>query len=237
MTAYGSAEQLSLARDHYLSTSKPLSLTEKIAQLHLQTGQFFDLIPEPAGAFISSEFFSKKEEALVMSFSADERHQWLSEGHRTMLHFGFRYNAESKEVEPFEPTPPEFIEAIGLQAFSACAQVLPSSLLCPKMWSVARYEPGSGLESHVDVPQLGPYVLDGSFGSGGEMVFGPRPLPGSNLFKKRQKVFLQRRSLLLSSGEAATSGNTKSQPATMTQWRSGTFPKTPGYPLSSVTLV
>ena len=41
VTAYGSAEQLSLARDHYLSTSKPLSLTEKIAQIHLQTGENF----------------------------------------------------------------------------------------------------------------------------------------------------------------------------------------------------
>ena len=201
-TAYGSAEQLSLARDHYLSTSKPLSLTEKIAQLHLQTGKVFDPIPEITGAFISNEFFSEEEEALVMSYSADENHQWLSEGHRTMLHFGFRYNPESKEVEPFEPTPPEFIQAIGLRAFSACAQVLPSSVLCPNMWSVARYEPGSGLRSHVDVPQLGPYVLDGSFGSGAEMVFEPRPLPGSTLFRKRQKVFLQRRSLLLIFGEA-----------------------------------
>ena len=182
-TAYGSAEQLSLARDHYLSTSKPLSLTEKIAQLHLQTGKVFDPIPEITGAFISNEFFSEEEEPLVMSYSADENHQWLSAGHRTMLHFGFRYNSESKEVEPFEPTTHEFIQAIGLRAFSACAQVLPSSLLCPNMWSVARYEPGSGLRSHVDVPQLGPYVLDGSFGSGAEMVFEPRPLPRSTLFK------------------------------------------------------
>ena len=38
-TAYGSAEQLGLARDHYLSTTKPLSLTEKVAQLHLQRGK------------------------------------------------------------------------------------------------------------------------------------------------------------------------------------------------------
>ena len=64
------------------------------------------------------------------------------------------------------------------------------------------YEPGSGLRSHVDIPQLGPYVLDGSFGSDTEMVFEPRPLPGSNLFKKRQKVFLQRCSLLLIFREA-----------------------------------
>ena len=168
-TAYGSAEPLSLARDHYLSTSKPLSLTEKIAQLHLQTKKIIDPIPEITGAFISNEFFSEEGEALVMSFSADEDHQWLSEGHRTMLHFGFRYNPETKEVEPFEPTPPEVIQRIGLRAFLACAQVLPSSLLCPNMWSLARYEPGSGLMSHVDVPQLGPYVLDGSFGSGAEM--------------------------------------------------------------------
>ena len=129
-TAYGSAKQLRLARNHHLSTSKPLPLTEKIAQLHLQTGKIFDPIPEIAGAFISNEFFSEEEEALVMSLSADENHQWLSEGHCTMLHFGFRYNPESKEVETFEPTPPEFIQAIGLRAFSACAQVLPSSLLC-----------------------------------------------------------------------------------------------------------
>ena len=137
-----------------------------------------------------------------MSFSADENHQWLSEGHRTMLHFGFRYNPESKEVERFELTPPEFFQAIGLRAFSACAQVLPSSFLCPNMRSVPPYKPGSGLRSHVDVPQLGTYVLDGSFESGAEMVFEPRPLPGFVLFKKRQKVFLQRRSLLLIFGKA-----------------------------------
>ena len=34
------------------------------------------------------------------------------------------------------------------------------------------------------------------------MVFEPRPLPGSTLFKKRQEVFLKRRGLLLISGEA-----------------------------------
>ena len=38
-------------------------------------------------------------------------------------------------------------------------------------------------------------------------------------------------------GKPATNGSTKSQLATMTQWRSGAFPETPGYPLSSVTLV
>ena len=185
-----------------MSTSKPLSLTEKIAQLHLQKGKIFDPIPEITGAFIANKFFTEDEEALVMSFSTDEDQQWLSEGHRTMLHVGFRYNPESKQVEPFEPTPPEFTQALGLRAFSACAQVLPSSSLCPNMWSVARYEPGSGLRSHVDIPQLGTYVLDGSFGSGTEMVFEPRPLPGSTLFKRRQKVFLQRCSLLLIFGEA-----------------------------------
>ena len=137
-----------------------------------------------------------------MSFSKNEDHFWLSEGHRTMLHFGFRYNSESEEVEPFEPTSAEFIQALGLRAFSACAQVLPSPSSCPNMWSVAMYEPGSGLRSHVDIPQLGPYVLDSSPWSGTEMVFEPRPLPGSNIFKKRQRVFLQRRSLLLIFREA-----------------------------------
>ena len=196
-TACGSAEQLALARDHYLSTSKPLSLTEKVAQLHLQTGKIFDPIREIAGAFIANEFFSEDKESLVMSFSKNEDDFWLSEEHRTMVHFGFRYNPESKEVEPFEPTPSEFIQALGLRAFSACTQVLPSPSSCPHMWSGARYEPSSGLRSHVDIPQLGPYVLEGSFGSGTKMVFEPHPVPESNLFKKRQKIFLQRRSLLL----------------------------------------
>ena len=159
-------------------------------------------MPEIAGTFVSNEFVSEEEEALLMSFSADENHQWLSEGHRSMLHFGFRYNPESKEVEPFQPTPPQFFQEMGLRAFSVCAQVLPSSFSCPNMWSVARDEPGSCLRSHVDVPQLGPYVPDGSFGSGAEMIFEPRPLPGSTLLKKKQKVFLQRRSVLLIFGEA-----------------------------------
>ena len=39
------------------------------------------------------------------------------------------------------------------------------------------------------------------------MVFEPLPLPRSNLFKKRQKVFLQRRSLLLIFGEARDKWN------------------------------
>ena len=137
-----------------------------------------------------------------MSFSKNGDNFWFSEGQGTMLHFGFRYNPDSKEVEPFEPTPPELIQALRLQAFSACAQVLPSPSSCPNMWSVARYEPCSGLRSHVDIPQSGPYVLDGSFGSGTEIVFEPRPPPGSNPFKKRQKVFLQRRSRLLIFGGA-----------------------------------
>ena len=201
-SAYGSAEQLGLAREHYLSTSKPLSITEKVAQLHLQTGKISDLIPEIPGAFIANKFFSEDEESLVMSFSKNEDHFWLSKGHRTMLHFGFRYNPESKEGETFEPTLPEFIGALGLGTFSACAQVLPSPSSCPNMWSVARYEPGSTLRSHVNIPQFDPYVLDCSFGSGTELVFEPRPLPGSHLFTRRQIVFLQRRSLLLILGEA-----------------------------------
>ena len=200
-SAYGSAEQLGLARDHHLSKSKPLSLTEKVAQLHLQTGKIFDPIPKIPGAFIANDFFSEDEEFYVMSFSRNEAHFWLSKKHRTMLHFRFRYNPESKEVEPSEPTPPEFTQALGLQAFPACAQVLPSPSSCPNMWSVARYEPGSSLRSYVDIPQLGSYVLHGSFGSGTEKVFEQRPLPGSNLFNKRQKVFLQRRSPLLIFGK------------------------------------
>ena len=217
-TAYGSAEQLGPARDHHLSTSKPLSLRVQVAQLHLQTGKIFDHIPETAGAFIANKFFSEDEESLVMSFSTNECHFWLSEGHRTMFHFRFRYNPGSKEVEPFELTPPEFIQALGLRGFSACAQVLPSPSSYPNMWFVARYEPGSGLRSDVDILQLGHYVLDGSLWSGTDLGFEPRPLPGSNLFKERQKIFLQRRSLLLIFGEARDKWKHQTPtPATTTQ--------------------
>ena len=69
VSAYGSAEQLGLVRDHYLSTRKPLSLTEKVAQLHLQTAKVSDQIPEIPGALIANEFFSENEESLVMSLS------------------------------------------------------------------------------------------------------------------------------------------------------------------------
>ena len=145
-----------------------------------------------------------------MSFSKNEDHFWLSQGHRTMLHFGFRYNPESKEGETFEPTPPEFIQALGVQAFSACAQFLPSPSSCSTVWSVSRYEPDSGLRSHVDFPQLGPYVLNGSFGSGTEMVFEPRPLPDPTFLRKDKKSSYNGAACSSFLKNPVTSGSTRS---------------------------
>ena len=69
------------------------------------------------------------------------------------------------------------------------------------MWSLAEYEPGSGVKSHVDVAALGSYVLSRSFGSGAGIVFEPRPFPNTGPPKGKRRIFLQRRSLLLLTGD------------------------------------
>ena len=72
----------------------------------------------------------------MLSFSKNDKHPWCSKGKRHVLHFGHRYDPESKEVESHEQLPLQFLQALGLRAFKACAQVLPSLSLHPNMWSV-----------------------------------------------------------------------------------------------------
>ena len=56
--AYGSAEQLAHARDHYLADNKPLSLTDKVECLNLHSNDCFSAILEVNGAFLAPDFFS-----------------------------------------------------------------------------------------------------------------------------------------------------------------------------------
>ena len=76
------------------------------------------------------------------------------------------------------------------------------SLPPANMWSLAEYEPGSGVKNHLYVAALGSYLLSGSFGSGGGIVFEPRTFPNTGPPTGKKRIFLQRRSLLLLTGDS-----------------------------------
>ena len=68
---------------------------------------------------------------------------------------------------------------MSLRAHESAVVHTPCSLPPANMWSVAEYEPGSGVKGHVDVAALGNYLLSGSFGSGAEIIFEPRSFPNT----------------------------------------------------------
>ena len=55
--AYGSAEQLKVARDHYLTTINPLTLTEKVSQPAVHDSDDWEPIEGLPGAFLALDSF------------------------------------------------------------------------------------------------------------------------------------------------------------------------------------
>ena len=86
---------------------------------------------------------------------------------------------------------------MSLRAHESAVLHTQCSLLPANMWSIAEYEPGSGVNGHVDVASLGSYLLGWAFGSGAEIVFEPRHFPKTGPPNGKKRIFLQRRSLLL----------------------------------------
>ena len=91
---------------------------------------------------------------------------------------------------------------MSLRAHESAVTHTQCSLPPANMWSLAEYEPGSGVKSHLDVAALGSYLLSGSFGSGAEIVFDPKPFPNTGPPKGKKRIPLQRRSLLPLTGDS-----------------------------------
>ena len=91
---------------------------------------------------------------------------------------------------------------MSLRAHESAVTHPQCSLPPANMWSLAEYEPGSGVKSHVDVAALNSYLLSRSSSSGAEIVFEPRPFPNTGPPKGKKRIFTQRRSLLLLTGDS-----------------------------------
>ena len=200
--AYGSAEQLKVANEHYLTPINPLTLTEKVSQLAVQDSDDWETIEGLPGAFLAPDFFSEDRESLVTAWAEDPELDWSEEGQRCLIHHGHTYDPKLKSVTAVDRHPPDFVAAMGLQAHESALTHTQCSLPPANMWSLAEYEPGSGVKSHVDVGAPGSYLLSGSFGSGAEIVFEPRPFPNTGPPKGKKRIFLQRRPLLLLTGDS-----------------------------------
>ena len=90
--AYGSAEQLKVARDHYLTTTNPLTLTEKFFPLAVHDPHDWEPIEGLPGAFLAPNVFSEDEEFLPIAWAEHPELDWSEEGQRRLIHDGDAYN-------------------------------------------------------------------------------------------------------------------------------------------------
>ena len=114
--AYDSAEQLRVARDHYLTTTNPLTLMEKVPQPAVHDSDEREPIEGHPGAFLAPDVFSEDEESLLTARAEDPELDWSEEGQRRLIHHGHTYNLELKSVTAVDRHPPDFLVAISLRA-------------------------------------------------------------------------------------------------------------------------
>ena len=202
---YGSAAQLKVARDHYLTTANPLTLTEKVSQLTVHDSDHWEPIEGQPGAFLAPDLFSEDKESLLTAWTENPELDWSGEGQRRLIHHGHVYDPELKSVTAVDRHSRDFVAAMSLRAHESTVTLTQCSLPPANTWSLAEYEPGSGIKTHVDVAALGSYLLSGSFGSGAEIVFEPRPFSNTGPPKGKKRIFFQRRSLLLLTGDCRSS--------------------------------
>ena len=200
--AYGSAEQLKVARDNSLTTTNPLTLTKKLFKLVVHDSDGWEPIEGLRGAFLAPDFFFEDGESLLTASAEDPEFDWSEKGQRRLIHHNHAYDPELKWVTAVDRHPPNFVAAMSLRAHESAVTHTQCSLPPANMWSLAEYEPGSGVKSHVDVAALDSYLLSGSFGSGAEIVFEPSPFPNTGPPKGKKRIFLQRRSLSLLTGDS-----------------------------------
>ena len=113
---------------------------------------------EPAGLRYQPDFLTDAEqEALADAF----QHLVFSEvrmrgqtAHRTVLHFGYRYDYEGWDLVPAEPLPPALV---SLRDRAAALVGLEPAELAETL--VTRYPPGAGIGWHRDAPLFGPEVV------------------------------------------------------------------------------
>jgi alkylated DNA repair dioxygenase AlkB len=113
---------------------------------------------QPAGLLYQPDFVTPDEErTLVATFEqmpfAEVRMRGQT-AHRTVLHFGYRYDYEAWTLTPVDPWPDE----LGwlLDRAAALAEVPPSEMA---EVLVTRYPPGAGIGWHRDAPMFGPRVV------------------------------------------------------------------------------
>ena len=94
--AYGSAEQVKVARNHYVTTTNPLALTEEASQLVLHDSDDWEPIEGLPGAFLPPDSFSEDEESLLTARADYLELDWSKEGQRRLIPHGHAYNPELK---------------------------------------------------------------------------------------------------------------------------------------------
>lgn len=128
---------------------------------------------EPVGLHYQPDFVTEaEEEALVAAFAElafSEVRMHGQAAHRTVLHFGYRYDYEGWRLEPADPLPPSLVSLHRRAA--ALVGVEPGDLA---ETLVTRYPPCAGIGWHGDAPLFGPKVVGVSFLSACRLRFQRR---------------------------------------------------------------
>lgn len=124
----------------------------------------------PDGLRYEAAFLSEQEEAAVLDqLRGMDLHQVVMRGQaskRTVVHFGFGYAYESRELEPIEPWPAD-LEWLRERA-ERFAEVEPGRF---EQILVTRYPQGAGIGWHRDAPAFGSRVAGVSLHSSCTMRF------------------------------------------------------------------
>jgi len=144
------------------------------------------------GLKYAAGYVTGSDEATLLA--AVDAEPWRGDLKRRVQHYGYRYDYTARTVDP----------SMYLGPLPAWAQPLVSRLVAdghmpatPDQLIVNEYEPGQGINAHVDcVPCFGPVVCSVSLGS--QCVMELSPFEGGDA----EPLLLERGSLLVLAGEA-----------------------------------
>jgi DNA oxidative demethylase len=157
-------------------------------------------IPEPPrGLRYVPEFLDADEEQRLLTEIERLRFEPVRmhgiEARRRVVHFGTRYQFDSRDVTPTLPIP-DFLQPLYERAAAAAGfprAAVPQAL-------VTRYPPGAGIGWHRDAPPFGAVIVGISLGTACEMRFRMATAAGYDYDVYKQE--LEPRSLYLFSGAA-----------------------------------
>ena len=152
------------------------------------------LIPNIEGVTYISDFLNEDDEKNIIEHI--DRQQWITDLERRVQHYGFRYDYKKTSLDQNINVPkiPVWLNPMIRELVEECELIQP-----PNQLIVNEYQPGQGISEHIDATEIfGDTIIMISLGSSCIMDFTLE----ENKTKRKESIFLERRSLLMIQKEA-----------------------------------